>query len=193
MTKEIMDDTYEEGINFFIYTFLSKHPMLKAIWNEEIVSRRCEDTHSLLETIYDRMTVKDNSHIEFRLCEHCGHSSLWFGILDEKEKTLNDIGGIKDIVGAKKAPNEKNVTIWMIGFLESFDNVPLDTIYQFIQILMLKIISDKKITIEGYEDVANLEPQDLFQRIKKENKVFILDEEDPEDQFLTYNITKGNA
>lgn len=186
MTKEIMDDTYEERINFFIYTFLSKHPMLKAIWNEEIIGRRCEDMHSLLETIYDKMAVKDNSHIEFRLCEHCGHSSLWFGILDEKGKTLNDIGGAK-------APNGKNVTIWMIGFLESFDNVPLDTIYQFIQILMLKIISDKKITIEGYEDVANLEPQDLFQRIKKENKIFILDEEDPEDQFLTYNITKGNT
>lgn len=93
MTKEIMDNTYEEGINFFIYTFLSKYPMLKAIWDEEIVGSRCEETHSLLETIYDRMAVKDNSHIEFRLCEHCKHSSLWFGILDEKGKTLNDIGG----------------------------------------------------------------------------------------------------
>ena len=81
----------------------------------------------------------------------------------------------------------------MVGFLDSFDDVPLDIIYQFIQILMLKIISDKKITIEGYDDGANLEPQDLFQRIKKENKIFILDEEDPEDRFLTYNITKGNA
>lgn len=186
MTKEIMDNTYEEGINFFIYTFLSKHPMLKAIWDEEIVGSRCEETHSLLETIYDRMAVKDNSHIEFRLCEHCKQSSLWFGILDEKGKTLNDIGGTK-------APNAKNVTIWTLGFLDSFNNVPLDTIYQFIQILMLKIISDKKITIEGYEDAADIEPQDLFQRIKKENKIFILDEEDPEDQFLTYNIIKGNT
>lgn len=186
MPKEIMDETYEEEINFFIDKFLSQHPTLKQLWNEEIVGSRFAETHSLLETIYNRMIVKDNSHIEFRLCEHCEHSSLWFGILDEKGKTLNDIEGTK-------APNKKNVTIWMIGFLDSFDDVPLDIIYQFIQILMLKIISDKKITIEGYDDGANLEPQDLFQRIKKENKIFILDEEDPEDRFLTYNIIRGNT